>query len=523
MKSNLLAALFVACAFSRAALADDILCLKDGRVIEGEKSDPKPNEPKGPKMARKPNGIELTYEHGTILVPTALIQDAVLSTDVPAAPTTDEEKQMAEKGMVRFDGKWVTPKKREEMLAKRLNDKRKELEQLVGRHEWRNHATQETAHFKFQYTVPDYVFEEFRDTMEAYFDAFARDWKLQPPKKEDKLSVCLHADEAAFHQVSGAGYGVLGYFRFVRPWDLNIFYERMDPAFSKEVMFHESNHYLQQLIDLKFAVPHFPGESLAEYYGASEWDPVKKKLSVGLILDGRLCEVQQDIARDAIMDLDRLVKGERLYEHYTWGWTLVHFLMNDKRYQSKFQNFVFTLARGKDVKRDDMGVQGLKTVKGEEVLRVFMSELGLKDNAALKKLESEWHAYIKTLRPASQRGLAEAGMSAAQNGRPLRAMRLLKEAIDAGSTSPLVYHRYAGVLLGKGKRDEALAAWKKAIEIDPLNGEFYSSLGSAMKQGNKTGERDVEAERLIGLGKDLGYDSPWTDIDLSGGDEGKGN
>ena len=523
MKPKVLLSVLVCVATISLAAADDILCLKDGRVIEGLKADPKPGEAKGPKMERNADGILLTYEHGTVLVPTALIQDAILATDTPPTPTSDEEKQMSEKGMVRFDGKWITPKRREELLAKRLVDKHKELEQVAGRHEWRNHATQETAHFKFEYTVPDYVFEEFRDTMEAYFDEFARAWKLAPPKKEDKLPVCLHADEAAFHQVSGAGYGILGYFKFVRPWDLNIFYERMNPAFSKEVMFHESNHYLQQLLDLHFAMPHFPGESLAEYYGSSEWDPVKKKLNVGLILEGRLCEVQQDITRGEMMELERLVKGERMYEHYTWGWTLVHFLMNDKRYQAKFQNFVFALVRGKTVKREDMGVQGLKTVKGEEVLRTFMTELGLKDSAALKKLEGEWHEYVKALKPASLHGFEEAGMSAAQTGRPIRATRLLKEAIDAGSKSALVFHRYAGVLLGKGKRDEAIAAWKKAIEIDPLNGEFYASLGNAMKRGKKGDEKDAEAERLIALGKDLGYESPWTDIDLSGGDEGKGN
>ena len=87
-------------------------------------------------------------------------------------------------------------------------------------------------------------------------------------------------------------------------------------------------------------MPHFPGESLAEYYGASHWDPVKKKLTTGLILEGRLVEVQDDVSRGEMMDLKRLISTGRMYEHYTWGWALAHFLMNDKRYAPKFQKFI---------------------------------------------------------------------------------------------------------------------------------------------------------------------------------------
>ena len=534
-----------------AAIADgDILCLKDGRVVQG------------PAMERKPEGIELAYPHGKILVPKEMIVDAVLAADANVPPSTDEEKEMATKGLVRYEGKWIPIKRRDELLQKRLASRRKELEEVDARKEWRNRGIQETAHFRFEYTVPDSILENYRDTMEAYFTEFAKAWKLATPKREDRLPVCFHGSEATFHQVSGAGYGVGGYFRFVRPWELNIYYERLDPSLTKWVMFHESNHYLQQLIELDFAVPHFPGESLAEYYGGSEWDPVKKKLTTGLILEGRLTEVQEDIARGEVMELQRLIETDRMYQHYNWGWTLVHFLMNDSRYQPKFQKFVFTLARSKGIKRRDMGVQGLKTCDGEEVARVFCSELGLKDANAVRKLEAEWHDYVKKMKPASLKGLESSGMSAAQRGRPIRALRILKEAIDQGSKNPLVFHRYAQVLYSKGRSDEAIAAWWKALEIDPLYGEFYARIGYAINHPRNHGKkdaaeepetqgaadrsgdtdekgeakpadgkdeaadesaksekerpkRDPEGDRLIGLGKDLGYDSPFIDLDLA--------
>jgi hypothetical protein len=502
-------AVLALCLLALPARAGDILCLKDGRVVEG------------PPMERKENGIELSYEHGKVLIPTEMIRDAVLAADASRAPGTDEEREMSSKGMVRFEGKWISAKQRDVELQKRLAAHHKELELLAARKEWRNRGQQDTAHFHFEYTVPDYIFESYRDLMEAYFGEFARTWKLKPPGREDRLNVSFHGDEATFHQVSGAPYFVLGYFKFVKPWDLNIFYERLDPDFTTEVMFHESNHYLQQLIELDFGVPHFPGESLAEYYGASRWDPEKKKLTTGLILEGRLCEVQQDIASGDMQRLEELVRSEGDYKHYTWGWSLVYFLMNDPRYQPKFQKFVFTLARGKGVQRESMGIGTLKTVKADEVWRVFREELGLKDAAAVQALEREWHAYVQKLSPATLAGVEKAGIDAAAHQRPLRAMRLLKEAIDKGSRNPLVYVRYAEVLLGKSHRLDAIEAYKKAVEIDPLNGEFYAKLGHTMLYGKKDDPSNDEANRLIALGKELGYDSPWIEIDLGGDDEKK--
>ena len=550
----------------------DIVCLKDGRVVQG------------PKMERKDGGIELTYPHGTVFLPKDMISDAVLAADATAAPATDEDREMASKGLVKFDGKWVPTARRDELIGKRLAEKRKELEQVEARKEWRNRGKQETAHFRFEYTVPDSILEGYRDTMEAYFQEFSKAWKLPPTGKDDRLPVCFHGSEETFHQVSGAGYGVLGWFRPIKPYELNIYYERLDPALSTEVMFHESNHYLQRLLDAEFLMPHFPGESLAEYYGSSLWDPAKKKLTVGVVNEIRLSEVQEDISRGEMMELDRMLKTERMYEHYTWGWSLVYFLMNDPKYQPKFQKFVMALVKGKGTKRPPIGIKGLKSVEGEEVERVFLSELGLKDAAATRKLESDWHDFVKNLKPATLRGTEEAGISAAAHGRPIRALRLLKEAADKGSTNTLVYHRYAQALYAKGRGDEAIAMWRKAIELDPLNGAFYANIGYAMihprnkasggkedesdekkegaattggdkgagsgaegtppsdgkkddgttgdgastdgkpqkdgkESGAKDGEKKVaqknpEGERLIELGKDLGYDSPFLELSL---------
>jgi len=207
------------------------------------------------------------------------------------------------------------------------------------------------------------------------------------------------------------------------------------------------------------------------------------------------------------MDLAKLVKTDRMYEHYTWGWSLVHFLMNQPRYQKKFQKFVVSLAKDKNVRREMMG--NLKTVRGEEIYRVFRYYMGLKKEEDVKALESEWHGYIEeNLQLVTSRGKEKAAAAAMSSypTRPIRAKRLFGEAIEAGSTNPITYHKYADLLADDGKHTEAIAMWKKAIEFDPLNPQFYARMGRAIA---KKGDED-EGARLVRLAKEIDPDYAWT-------------
>ena len=95
-------------------------------------------------------------------------------------------------------------------------------------------------------------------------------------------------------------------------------------------------------------------------------------------------------------------------------------------------------------------------------------------------------------------GLEKAAVKALRTNRDKRAERLFQEAIAAGTRNPNTYHQYAGLLLDKKKRDEAIEQWKRAIELDPLTGEYYYALGKAMKKGNR-----AESERLIALAREV--------------------
>jgi len=447
----------------------DVLVLQDGRIFDGV------------ELELTDEGAVIHYENGDVSVPARLVLDALIENQPTWKPQTDEEREKAEKGLVPFDGKWMSIKRRDELIKKRLAEKREQIEDIKAHRLWRNRYEKRTKHFEFEYTVPEHLFAPLRDKMEAYFTSFAKDWKIKQPRDLGRLKVCFYIDRKAFQRTSGAPGGVIGYFRFVNPMELNFFFDRLDQHLTEEVMYHETNHYLQKLLDTDFSMPHFPGESLAEYYGASSYDAKKKKFSTGLILEGRLTEVKQDVMAEHMMGLEKLVGADRMYEHYNWGWTLVHFLMNDAKYAKRFQKFVRDLTRAKDVHREFTGMENLRTVRGEEVLRVFKDRMGLKSPESVSAMEQAWHNYVEEqLDFVSPRGLEKAAVSASRAGMPIKAKRLFAEAIEAGTDNPMTFHRYADILEDDGARGEAIKLWEKAIELDPVEAQFYLSMGRAM-------------------------------------------
>ena len=471
----------------------DVLLLKDGRILER------------PKMERAEGGVKVAFQNGDVLVPDALIQDAVLTGDGAWKPVTPEEQAKAAEGLVPFEGKWVKPEKREELVRKRIAERAARIEEIKAHSRWKDRWKEKTKHFEFEYTVSPHVFGYYRDLMEAYFEEFGKTWKVKQPKDLGRLVVCFYTDEREFWRTGGVSPGVLGYFRFVKPLELNFFYDRVDPAGTEQVMYHETNHYLQLLLNPAFNMPHFPGEALAEYYGASRYDPATKQIESGLVLESRLAEIQTDVLAGDMMGLEKMVTTDGMYEHYTWGWSLAHYLMNDKRYRPKFEGFVKDLANGKGVRRESSGA-GMSTVPVAEVWAQFQQALGLKGPDDVKALEEAWHAYVKgELKMVTPRGLEEAATRAMNLGLKIKAKRLFKEAIEKGTDRPLTFHAYGTLLERDGSTDEALPWFRKAVEMAPLEASFYGSLGEALL---RKGEKD-EGKRMLQLALELDPDNPW--------------
>lgn len=455
------------------AVAQDSLLLKDTRFVTGV------------KMETVGDNIVIHFPHGDIAIPRSMVKESHIKGEAVDASLSDEDKSKIDQGLVKFDGKWMQVAERDKLLQKRTADREARIREAMAHRDWKNRYTLNTENFAFEYTIDPEVMKSFADQMEVYFKTFTKEWGIKKPPKLGRLKVCFYHDQDYYQQVSGAGQGVAGYFRFVEPLELNFYYDRLDLDFTREVMFHETNHYLTQLIDTKFKYPLWVNESLGEYYGASRWDQKAKKMSIGHIQEGRLAEVQDAIAEGRWQGLEQLINMTREEfgsEQYAWGWTLMHWLLENPKTEKKLKDFYMALARDKSVQREINEIQ-FKQVKPADQIELFKKYMDFKD---LKEVEKAWHEYVKGLQPSSGRGYYEAGRIAIGSNAPLKAQRMLKIALEKGFHNPQVYATLSRAQWLKNQNDEAIESMKKALELDPLNAEYY--LGLARAQGG-TGYR----------------------------------
>lgn len=479
--------------FGPRLAAQDSLQLSDGRFVVDK------------RMSVVGDGVVVHFEHGDVKVPKTLVKACTSSGTAEKDDWTPDERAKLDKGLVLFEGKWVPKDRRDKELERRRAQREERITKSRELRLWRNHAVLKTKNFEFHFTIDPDVMEGYAELMETYFREFTREWGITKPPKVDRLTVCFYHDEEYFHEVGGASEGVIGFYRFVEPRELNFFYDRLDQDMTVDVMFHETNHYLTHLIDLKFHYPPWVNESLAEYYGASQWDPEAKKMTVGNLQEGRLAVIQDAIKSDewqGLEDLIRIEQGQFNGLHYAWGWSFVHFLLSNPRYAKGFKSFYMALAREKTVKRVRY-FYDLKQVEADEQIRVLKASLRVDDLATLEK---EWHDYVKGMQAASHRGYTQAGHIALARGMPIKAQRLFKTAIEMGSTDPRAHYGYGRALEQKGKRDEALAQYDRAIAIDPLEGMFYVRKAECLGRGDdKTNEKEIE--RLFALAEEIAPDA----------------
>lgn len=484
---NCSGALFLACAMglTTGIASADMLLLKDGRIVDG------------PKMEQKEGHVLVHFENGDVTVDQGLIQTVVIEGQDDFVPTTDEEKAKFEKGLVPFQGKWMKPAQRQRKIDKILAEQRETVVETKAHSRWGNRYQEETKNFRWAFTIPRHVWERYSASLEAYYQIFSKDWRIKRNKSNAKLMINFFGDRKEFNRTSGAGGGALAYFMFLGDYDLCCFYDRLDADTTEMVLFHEASHYMQKLIDPDFRFPHWPGEGMAEYYGGALWDPVKKKLEVGMVQEGRLTEVKSDISLGKYLELEKVIT-ERAYTDYTWGWTLVHFLMETPKYKKGFQKYFTGIATSKGVKRVVGGAFNLKEISPEESLRYFKECFKLKDDKAFKALEKEWYDYIEnTLDVSSTAGLEKAAVAAYRDGKPIQAKRLFGEAYEAGGMSAHGLHRYAKMIRPEDK-GKAEKLWRMAIEADPLVGTYYYELGNLLEKKD-----EEESKRFKALAKEL--------------------
>jgi len=477
------------------AAAADMLSLKDGRFISDR------------KIERIVGGYHVQYEHGTVFVPDKLVADYFKAgADGAFVPRNDEEKAKVEKGLLPFEGGWIKKAKREKLIKAKVKAQEERLAQQKARRKWRNREIVKTKLFEFHHTLPDDLFAEFRSLFETYYKVFSKEWKIRPSKDFGKVTINIYHDEEYYQQVSGAQPGVVGWY-MPADRDLHFFYDRDRHEFTVDVMFHEGNHMLTHMINVRMWYPSWLGEGMAEYYGASEWDAKAKTMELGRIQSSRLCVLWNQVEErekkgkdNAWHGLEELIKSQRIGAiGYSWAWSFCHFLLSSPKYQKGFKKFFKALGTDKKIKRVPYGP--FVTVPPDEQIRLLLKYLKVKD---IRNLEKEWHQYIRKELALDLVELdwAGAGWIMSLYGERKKAREFFEKAVAEGEQSGYVYYSYAKLLFDSDDRDQASTYVQKAIDADPFHARAWLLKGLChIRKGKKD-----EGMKFIDLAMELDPD-----------------
>jgi tetratricopeptide (TPR) repeat protein len=496
------------CLLVAAPLAGaDMLALKDGRFLDGL------------EISKVETGFRVHYPSGTVDIPAGMVAD-YFPTDETGEfiPRTEEEREMLAKGRVPWRGRWISKTYRDKLVRKELAARRKRIEQQKERRLWRNRAIVKTKRFIFQHTLPDEVFAELKDLFEVYFETFTKEWGVRPSARFGKVTINIYHDAEYYYQVSGAPKGAVGWY-MPRDRDLHFYFDREQKRFTIDVMFHETNHMLTHMVNDDLWYPAWLNEGMAEYYGASEWDPEAKTMTTGRLQSARLAVLLDLLEGESLQGLETLIQTSRIdATQYAWAWSLCHFLMTHEKYAKRFRKYFLALGRSPSIKTTPAG--GMRIVPPAEQIKALKRYLKIKD---LGELERDWHDYVRNdLANRSDLDWEGAGARMMLLGQYRQARKFYKKAIELGSESAFVYHDYARLQFNLGKVKIPLKYLERALALDPLRARAWGLRARCLyRQGKKK-----EAERLFALASEMDPEDPilwlWQEEEKQLADEGKG-
>ncbi|MEZ5990691.1 MAG: DUF1570 domain-containing protein [Planctomycetota bacterium] len=441
------------------------LSLLDGRFVFG------------PPISKKGDHLVVHFKHGDVDVPLSQVRDwfSTTVTGEDYEPKDDDEKAKLAKGLIPFNGQWMSRSSAERQVTRMMEKRQEAIEEQKERREWRNAKEVKTRYFDYKHNLPDETFDKFRDLVDVFYETFLSYWKLRPTRKE-KCQIYLYSNRLDFEQLSGAGPGVLGFY-VPNNHTMHYYLDRSDIDFTIAILFHELNHVMVGMTSGRFDYPDWLEESLAEFYGASRYNPdaknKKDKLTMGHLQAARLMVVQSEAKRDEWVTLKSMIeKPDFAAREYAWGWTFVHYLLTNPKYCDNFKKLYKDLAHGRGIKRVPSPFGGGKvTIEPDYAKEILCKRLGVE---SLDKLEEEWKEYLQKLEVQDLQGLEQAATYPLYFGRAqAKAREMLEKAVSMGAKLSKTYATYAKLLDRKSEKEKALEMIDRAIAIDPLEPPYY--------------------------------------------------
>ncbi len=486
MSIRIPAAIVAACVLAAPAVAFDKLLLKDGRAVEGQIV-------KGEQL----DVTVLKIGKVEIPIPNAIIDKVWVENLEGYVPKNKQEEEYLKKGMVLFEGTWMSRTRRETELKKRAEADKTALAAALKRQDWRNAVEETSPHFICTSNCTDEIRKEYLGRLEAYYKYFTDEWgiSLSPGEVKGKMKFMLYRDYDDFLRVTGKPYGVGGFFSWFKG-ELQLYHDVEDPDETRDTLFHEGNHLLTYLIDTRFRYPTWVNEGMAEYYGTTEIDE-KGKFHVGGLQYGRIVALRTDKAngkfkrlRDEIMLIDQDEYG---YWHYAYGWSFVHFMMESPKYGAGFKGFFATLPKNREL---DVEIKTYSDLNGSlrvPSLESVVAALEKRFGKTVEELEAEWLDHIEQnygeLTPMAWYKAAQLAMiEPREDGSHITdALEYYEKACSLGIQVAACYRAYAEMLRKGGmlessdaavvRKPDPVKAWEmvqKAIQLDPIGPYNYT-------------------------------------------------
>jgi len=519
----------------------DRLITHDGRILEVTKA-----------RQAEDGTYRLTFNSGSFDCPEHLIASVEMEGDMSDyVPKDDRERELLDKGYVRYRGKWLSKAAYRAELKKKAEASRKRTADLALHSNFYDGWTTETRHFKIKTNTSPELLEYYANLLEAYYKLQNKVIGIKPKGalKKLKMQVNIFKSRDEFHELNEAGLkgGVAGYFSGYAEKALNFYHDYEDPTWSDTVSLHECTHLLTFLVDPEFQPQIWINEGVADYYGSSKITFDKKgkvQIEPGNLLMERIFTVQEamkDGSYIPLATLFRTPKAQYQAFQYAHSWAFVYFLNNNgKQFKKGFQKFFKDYYHvAKDVvtqKPTPTRVAGAgDTVWNfvrctpEEVERVLLHRLKVKD---LGKLEEDWKAFILGIVVDGPQARFKRGydtISRFELDEFDRAIEDLTAAIDGGVDDARAYWARARARVFKtggivtfrdqdgnesmrdmGGQDVILADFSMAVELAPLKSRFRYALGTTMTESALLADDDemlASAAANMGLASELDPES----------------
>ena len=445
------------------AEAKDWLALRDGTIIECE-------------VAKEEDlAVYLKFNSGTIRVGREHV--ALLAREEPNefVPADDYEKTQFEKGKVKFEGQWITIRKRDQILGKRYKTIKKKIDEIEKHKSWHHAYEIKTKSAIIKSNAPKEILDFYVEQWEAFASYFKKDWKirLKSGMKRKLPLICIYKDEADYQEFASPPPNALGFFSRDTE-ELHIYHDRTDMMDTLEVLFHEGTHLLVYYIEPSFIYPIWMNEGMAEYISANTYDG--KEYTPGELQGDRLIPLEQKLASNQLMSVEEMINLPQLSfvarGGYPPAWSFTHFMLQHKTYSKKYKEFFLGLPRGKAKLNKDGQILWVSP----ENLRDAFQRIFKKD---MFELQDEWHEHIRTiLDNLDGKSFYMKGRVRYFSGDPAGARNDLEKALEMGTDLPECHYLLGMASARTGAVQSGIKSLETAIELDPLNPWYYFGLGT---------------------------------------------